>query len=96
MTKGRGPARAVLAGRGAAHGEEALDDELPDRAAALTYYGVLSVFPALLLMVASLGVAGESVTRSLLDGLGQLAPGPARDLLSGAVRQLRGPARRAG
>ncbi|GGP94913.1 YihY/virulence factor BrkB family protein [Streptomyces roseolilacinus] len=69
---------------------EALDDELPDRAAALTYYGVLSVFPALLVMVALLGVVGESATRSLLDSLGQLAPGPVRDLLSDAVRQLQG------
>ncbi|URM92417.1 YihY/virulence factor BrkB family protein [Streptomyces sp. MRC013] len=67
---------------------EALDDELPDRAAALTYYGVLSVFPALLVLVASLGAAGDPATRSLLDGFGQLAPGPARDLLSGAVRRL--------
>ncbi|WP_028964583.1 YihY/virulence factor BrkB family protein [Streptomyces thermolilacinus] len=70
--------------------KEALDDELPDRAAALTYYGVLSVFPALLVMVALLGVVGDSATRSVLDGLGQLAPGPARDLLSDAVRQLQG------
>ncbi|MDT9683518.1 YihY/virulence factor BrkB family protein [Streptomyces sp. TRM76323] len=69
---------------------EALDDELPDRAATLTYYGVLSVFPALLVMVALLGVVGDSAIRSLLDSLGQLAPGPVRDLLSDAVRQLRG------
>ncbi|MFF8386331.1 YihY/virulence factor BrkB family protein [Streptomyces kanasensis] len=70
--------------------KEFLDDELPDRAAALTYYGVLSVFPALLVMVSLLGVVGDSATRSVLDNLGGLAPGAVRDLLSDAVRQLQG------
>ena len=38
--------------------KELLDDELADRAAALTYYGVLSLFPALLVLVSLLGVVG--------------------------------------
>jgi membrane protein len=37
---------------------EARDDNLTDWAAALTYYGVLSIFPALLVLVALLGVLG--------------------------------------
>ncbi|MDG4864058.1 YihY/virulence factor BrkB family protein [Streptomyces sp. T-3] len=69
-------------------GREFLDDELPDRAAALTYYGVLSLFPALLVLVSMLGVIGESATRTVLDNLQQLAPGAVRDLLGDAVRQL--------
>ncbi|WP_149180439.1 YihY/virulence factor BrkB family protein [Streptomyces sp. TRM49041] len=69
-------------------GKEFLDDELPDRAAALTYYGVLSIFPALLVVVAMLGVVGESATKAVVENLGQLAPGAARDLLGDAVRQL--------
>ncbi|MFV0131370.1 YihY/virulence factor BrkB family protein [Streptomyces sp. HMX112] len=67
---------------------EFMDDELPDRAAALTYYGVLSIFPALLVMVSVLGVVGESATRAVLDNLQRLTPGPVRDILGDAVRQL--------
>ncbi|WP_128377858.1 YihY/virulence factor BrkB family protein [Streptomyces cavernae] len=66
------------------------DDELPDRAAALTYYGVLSIFPALLVMVSLVGVAGQRLTDELLDNIGQLAPGPAREILREAVVQLGG------
>ncbi|MFE7772686.1 YihY/virulence factor BrkB family protein [Streptomyces sp. NPDC057445] len=65
------------------------DDELVDRAAALTYYGVLALFPALLLLVSLLGVAGESAIRTLLSNLDQLTPGAARDIIIGSVEQLR-------
>ncbi len=64
------------------------DDELTDRAAALTYYGVLSLFPALLVLVSALGIAGESATREILDNLQRLAPNAARDVISNAVREL--------
>ncbi|MFC8536448.1 YihY/virulence factor BrkB family protein [Streptomyces sp. NPDC057249] len=64
------------------------DDELADRAAALTYYGVLSQFPALLVLVSLLGIAGESATRRVLDNLRELAPGSARDILTDAVSRL--------
>ncbi|WP_338703345.1 YihY/virulence factor BrkB family protein [Streptomyces sp. Q6] len=66
------------------------EDELVDRAAALTYYGILSIFPALLVLVAVLGVVGESATRKVLKGLESLAPGPARDILTTSVSQLQG------
>ncbi|MFF5707321.1 YihY/virulence factor BrkB family protein [Streptomyces sp. NPDC012794] len=66
------------------------NDELADRAAALTYYGVLAVFPALLVLVSLLGMAGESTTQQVLDHLRNLAPGSVRDVLSDAVRQLQG------
>lgn len=66
------------------------DDELTDRAAALTYYGVLSLFPALLVLVSILGLAGRSATDQVLDNLQNLAPGAVRDILSDAVRQLQG------
>ncbi|WP_282700567.1 YihY/virulence factor BrkB family protein [Streptomyces sp. CC219B] len=66
------------------------DDELADRAAALTYYGVLSLFPALLVLVSLLGLAGESTTDKVLDNLRQLAPGSARDFITRAVEQLQG------
>lgn len=78
--------RAVL--RGTAR--EFQNDELADRAAALTYYGVLALFPALLVLVSLLGIAGESTTARVLDSLRSLAPGSVRDVLSDAVTQLQG------
>ncbi|KAB1142376.1 YihY/virulence factor BrkB family protein [Streptomyces luteolifulvus] len=65
-------------------------DELTDRAAALTYYGVLSLFPALLVLVSLLGIVGESAGQQVLDNLHKLAPGSARDIISDAVQQLQG------
>ncbi|WP_093661400.1 YihY/virulence factor BrkB family protein [Streptomyces wuyuanensis] len=70
--------------------KEFRQDELGDRAAALTYYGILSLFPALLLLVALLGAAGERLTAQILGMVKQLAPGPAREILTGAVQQLQG------
>lgn len=70
--------------------KEFKDDELTDRAAALTYYGVLALFPALLVLVSILGLAGRSATDKVLDNLKQLAPGSARDILTRAVEQLQG------
>ncbi|MFF8556581.1 YihY/virulence factor BrkB family protein [Streptomyces sp. NPDC015501] len=70
--------------------KEFKDDELADRAAALTYYGVLALFPALLVLVSLLGIAGESATKQVLDNLQKLTPGSARDVISNAVEQLQG------
>ncbi|PKW11938.1 membrane protein [Streptomyces sp. 1222.5] len=64
------------------------DDELTDRAAALTYYSVLSLFPALLVLVSLLAVAGKSATDKVLVNLKHLAPGSARDIITRAVEQL--------
>lgn len=64
------------------------NDELADRAAALTYYGVLSLFPALLVLVSLLGIAGRSATQQVLDNIEKLTPSSARDIISEAVRQL--------
>ncbi|MDX5569838.1 YihY/virulence factor BrkB family protein [Streptomyces sp. ID05-04B] len=66
------------------------DDDLTDRAAALTYYGVLSMFPALLVLVSLLGLAGKSATDEVLDNLRKVAPGSARDIISDAVAELQG------
>ncbi|MFH8701348.1 YihY/virulence factor BrkB family protein [Streptomyces chartreusis] len=66
------------------------DDELTDRAAALTYYGVLALFPALLVLVSVLGLTGRSTTDKVLNNLQQFAPGPARDIITSAVQQLQG------
>ncbi len=65
-------------------------DELTDRAAALTYYSILALFPALLALVSVLGLVGESATQAVLDNIQKLAPGPAQDILRGAVQQMQG------
>ena len=64
------------------------EDNLTDWAAALTYYGVLAIFPAIIALVSVIGLIGPSATQPLLDNLGKLTPGPANDILSGAVRQV--------
>lgn len=65
-------------------------DELPDRAAALTYYGILALFPALLALVSLLGIVGQSATQQVLDNIQKLAPGAAQDILRSAVQQMQG------
>jgi YihY family inner membrane protein len=71
-------------------------DNLSDWAAALTYYGVLSIFPALLVLVSAIGLAGRSATQSLLNNLGQLAPGSVRQILATAIANLQSGQRSAG
>ncbi len=76
--------------------EYAIDNTLTDRAAALTYYGVLSIFPALLALVSVIGLLGSNASSALLDNIAQLTPGPARDILTSAVRNLEGSSGTAG
>ena len=64
------------------------ENNLTDWAAALTYYAVLSIFPALVVLVSILGLAGDSATQSVLDNLDELGPGPATDIVSGAIREI--------
>ena len=68
--------------------KEFKEDNLTDWAAALTYYAILAVFPALLALVSILGLMGDSTTQSLLDNLGQVAPGPAQDIFTSAIENL--------
>ncbi|MFD0008302.1 YihY/virulence factor BrkB family protein [Streptomyces sp. NPDC127178] len=65
-------------------------DELTDRAAALTYYSILALFPALLALISLLGVVGQSASQQVLDNIQNLAPGAARDVLTSAVQQMQG------
>jgi membrane protein len=64
------------------------DDNLTDWAAALTYYGVLAIFPALLALVSVLGLLGESTTQSLIDNIEEAAPGPAQEIAVSAIENL--------
>src|SRR5919109_4400973 len=63
-------------------------DNLSDWAAALTYYAVLSIFPALLVLVSLIDLAGQGTIQALLDNLGQVAPGSVNQILAAAIRNL--------
>ena len=66
------------------------EDNLTDWAAALTYYAVLAIFPALIVLVSMLGLVGESATQPLIDNLGTVAPGPAKEIFTSAIENLQG------
>lgn len=68
------------------------NDQCTDMAAALTYYAMLSVFPALLVMVSLLGVFGQGrrTTNALLDTAAELVPTSALDLLRQPIEQVVG------
>jgi membrane protein len=66
------------------------EDNLTDWAAALTYYGVLAIFPAMIVLVSILGLIGESATQPLIDNLGSVAPGPAKDIVESSLKNLQG------
>ena len=48
----------------------------------------LSIFPALLVVVSFLGLLGDSVTDSLIENLEDVAPGPAAEIVTNAIRNL--------
>jgi membrane protein len=63
-------------------------DNITDWAAALTYYTVLAIFPAIIALVSILGLVGDSATQPLLDNIGSVAPGPAKDILTSTIENL--------
>ncbi|MBA2630933.1 MAG: YihY/virulence factor BrkB family protein [Thermoleophilaceae bacterium] len=63
-------------------------DNITDWAAALTYYGVLALFPAIIALVSIVGLVGSSATDPLLENVGKVAPGPAKDILTSAIENL--------
>ncbi|MEN3612906.1 YihY/virulence factor BrkB family protein [Plantactinospora sp. ZYX-F-223] len=70
---------------------EAQADNVTDWAAALTYYGVLSLFPALLVLVAVLGLLGDAAVRGVQNVVRDVVPAPsARDILLTGITQVQG------
>ena len=63
------------------------EHNLSDWAAALTYYAVLALFPALVVMVALLGLLGQypQTTNALLEVIGKVSPPSAVDTFRGPV-----------
>ena len=66
------------------------DDNLTDWAAALTYYAVLSVFPALIALVSIVGLLGdpEEVTDTITEIVTSIGPSSAADTFSGPIESI--------
>jgi membrane protein len=64
------------------------EDLLSDRAAALTYYAVLAIFPGLLFLVSLLGLLGQRATQPLITNLAAAVPGSVQQTVLSAVKRL--------
>jgi membrane protein len=66
------------------------EDNLTDWAAALTYYGLLSLFPALIAMVSLIGLFGDpkSTTDSLTEIITKIGPQSAAETFSGPIESI--------
>ena len=69
---------------------EFIADQCTDQAAALTYYAVLAIFPALLALISLLGIfgQGESTVNAMLDMVRSLGQQNAAQVLEEPVRQM--------
>ncbi|MFC5929791.1 YihY/virulence factor BrkB family protein [Cryobacterium melibiosiphilum] len=69
---------------------EFTSDQCTDLAAALTYFAVLSIFPALIALVSLLGVIGQGQASvdALLSIVGSVAPGSTVDVIRGPLEQF--------
>jgi len=66
------------------------EDNLSDWAAALTYYGLLALFPALIAMVSLIGLVGDpqSTTSSLTEIVTEIGPASAAETFSGPIESI--------
>lgn len=63
-------------------------DNVGDLAAALTYYGVLSIFPAMIALLSILGLVGAGSTKTLVDSITKIVPGSAQQIFTNAIHDL--------
>lgn len=63
------------------------EDHVTDLAAALTYYGVLSIVPALLVLLSILGLMGQDATDQVVSQVEALAPGSAASFVETLITQ---------
>ena len=75
-----------------------VDDGCGDKAAALTYYSVLSIFPALIAVVSLVGLVGEGprTVQTLLDIVGQIGADSAVNTVEGPLTTISEARRAAG
>ncbi len=69
---------------------EFMEDNLTDWAAALTYYGLLALFPALIAMISLIGLVGDpkSTTESLTEIVAEIGPASAAETFSGPIESI--------
>jgi membrane protein len=69
---------------------EFMEDNLSDWAAALTYYGLLALFPALIALVSLIGLVGDpkSTTSTLTDIITEIGPQSAAETFSGPIESV--------
>lgn len=68
------------------------EDNVSDWAAALTYYGVLSIFPGVLVLVSILGMIGNDGQSTVRDTVNEVAPSPQlRELVDTVLGQVQDP-----
>jgi membrane protein len=66
------------------------NDNLSDWAAALTYYGILSIFPGILVLLSLSGLLLTGTTQSaVLKNAQELFPGSIADPVTGAIKELK-------
>jgi membrane protein len=78
--------------------KEISQDNLTDHAAALTYYGVLAMFPAVIALISIVGLVFDpkEIASGLTSVLNQVAPGSAAKTFSGVINNLAGSTSTAG
>jgi membrane protein len=66
------------------------EDNLTDWAAALTYYSVLSIFPAIIALVSIVGLVGDpkTITKELTDIVSSIGPASAADTLKEPIENV--------
>ncbi len=66
------------------------EDHMTDWAAALTYYGLLALFPALIALVSIVGLVGDpqETTRKLTEIVTAVGPSTAADTFSGPIESI--------
>lgn len=62
-------------------------DNLTDLAASLTYYGLLSIAPALVVLVAALGLLGRDATAQVVDQVQAVTPGSSAEFVKTLIAQ---------
>jgi membrane protein len=66
------------------------EDNMTDWAAALTYYGLLSLFPALIALVSIIGLVGDpaTTTKTITEMVTKLGPSSAADTFAGPIKSI--------
>ena len=66
------------------------EDNMTDWAAALTYYGLLSLFPALIALVSILGLFGDptETTQTITEVVTEIGPSSAADTFAGPIESI--------